>query len=60
MMIMINIRHTAVAGLLHALNGITNYKPDKPHENLINKVFHEFKCTHSTKLNIQARSMLLK
>jgi hypothetical protein len=32
-----NIRHKAVNGLLYALKGLTNYKPDKPHENLINQ-----------------------
>ncbi len=50
-----NIRNKAVTGLLHALNGLTNYKPDKPHENLINKELMNLNHTFYGN-NIQARS----
>lgn len=33
------IMHTAIEGLSHALNGLSNYQPKSPNENLINKIF---------------------
>ena len=32
-------RHMAIAGLCHALNGLSHFQPNIPDENLINKVF---------------------
>ena len=33
------VRHMAVAGLCHALKGLSHFQPNLPDENLINKVF---------------------
>ena len=39
------IRHTAIAGLCHALNGLSHFKPHNPEENLLNKAFTKISPT---------------
>jgi hypothetical protein len=39
------VRHMAIAGLCHALNGLSHFQPNSPNENLINKVFTKISPT---------------
>ncbi len=39
------IRHMAITGLFHALNGLSHFQPNSPDENLINKVFTKINPT---------------